>query len=57
MHPFLFQVSHPSSLGYEVGQVISVKYFGRDPASGRMRISRKVITAASSRSIDLIAKT
>ena len=51
---FLFQVSHPSSLDFEVGQMISVKYFGRDPASGKMRISRKVISAPSSRSVDLI---
>ncbi|XP_053393907.1 polyribonucleotide nucleotidyltransferase 1, mitochondrial-like [Mercenaria mercenaria] len=43
------QVSHPSALGFEVGQIISVKYFGRDPATGKMRLSRKVITAPSSR--------
>jgi polyribonucleotide nucleotidyltransferase len=39
------KVSHPSALGLEVGQEISVKYFGRDPVSGRMRISRKVLQA------------
>jgi polyribonucleotide nucleotidyltransferase len=37
------KVSHPSSLGLEPGQEISVKYFGRDPVSGRMRLSRKVL--------------
>jgi len=34
-------VNHPSALNFEVGQQIQVKYFGRDPASGQMRISRK----------------
>lgn len=27
----------------EVGQEVTVKYFGRDPASGNHRISRKVL--------------
>ncbi|XP_041353446.1 polyribonucleotide nucleotidyltransferase 1, mitochondrial-like [Gigantopelta aegis] len=37
------KVSHASALGLAVGQEINVKYFGRDPHSGRMRISRKVL--------------
>lgn len=37
------KVAHPSALGLEVGQEISVKYFGRDPVSGLMRLSRKVL--------------
>lgn len=37
------KVNHPSALGFEVGQEIQVKYFGRDPASGNMRLSRKVL--------------
>ncbi|CAH1791369.1 unnamed protein product, partial [Owenia fusiformis] len=37
------RVNHPSALGFEIGQDISVKYFGRDPASGRLRLSRKVL--------------
>lgn len=41
------QVAHPSALGFEVGQTISVKNFGRDPASGKLRLSRKAITAPS----------
>ncbi|XP_066139868.1 polyribonucleotide nucleotidyltransferase 1, mitochondrial [Euwallacea fornicatus] len=40
------KVGHPSALGLEIGQEIQVKYFGRDPVSGLMRISRKVLTAA-----------
>uniref|UniRef100_A0A8C5BV67 Polynucleotide phosphorylase 1 n=1 Tax=Gadus morhua TaxID=8049 RepID=A0A8C5BV67_GADMO len=38
-----FQIKHPSALGLEVGQQIQVKYFGRDPTDGRMRLSRKVL--------------
>ena len=41
-------VRHPSALGLEVGQEIQVKYFGRDPASGQMRLSRKVLQPAVS---------
>uniref|UniRef100_A0A8C7WI00 Polyribonucleotide nucleotidyltransferase 1 n=1 Tax=Oncorhynchus mykiss TaxID=8022 RepID=A0A8C7WI00_ONCMY len=37
------QIKHPSALGLEVGQQIQVKYFGRDPTDGRMRLSRKVL--------------
>ncbi|KAL3872887.1 hypothetical protein ACJMK2_036068 [Sinanodonta woodiana] len=37
------RVNHPSALGLEVGQEISVKYFGRDPATGQFRLSRKVL--------------
>ncbi|XP_078129430.1 polyribonucleotide nucleotidyltransferase 1, mitochondrial [Sander vitreus] len=37
------RVKHPSALGLEVGQQIQVKYFGRDPTDGRMRLSRKVL--------------
>lgn len=41
------QILHPSSLGLEIGQEIQVKYFGRDPVSGLMRISRKVLQASA----------
>ena len=37
------KVAHPSALGLEVDQEIQVKYFGRDPSSGEMRISRRVL--------------
>ncbi|XP_054584145.1 polyribonucleotide nucleotidyltransferase 1, mitochondrial isoform X2 [Eptesicus fuscus] len=37
------KIQHPTALGLEVGQEIQVKYFGRDPADGRMRLSRKVL--------------
>ena len=42
------KVAHPSALGLEVGQEISIKYFGRDPVSGRMRLSRKVLQSPAS---------
>ena len=38
-----FQIAHPSALGLQVGAEIQVKYFGRDPVSGYMRLSRKVL--------------
>ena len=47
----LIQVGHASALGFSVGQDISVKYFGRDPASGKMRLSRKAIYSAASAAI------
>jgi len=37
------RITHPSALGLEVGQEITVKYFGRDPASGAMRLSRRAL--------------
>ncbi|NXJ63801.1 PNPT1 nucleotidyltransferase, partial [Rostratula benghalensis] len=37
------KIRHPSALGLEVGQEIQVKYFGRDPTDGRMRLSRKIL--------------
>ncbi|XP_066598139.1 polyribonucleotide nucleotidyltransferase 1, mitochondrial [Prorops nasuta] len=37
------KIQHPSALGLEVGHELVIKYFGRDPASGQMRLSRKVL--------------
>lgn len=37
------KIHHPSALGLEIGQELQVKYFGRDPVSGQVRISRKVL--------------
>ncbi|KAK0098186.1 hypothetical protein PV326_010620 [Microctonus aethiopoides] len=36
-------VMHPSALGINVGDELKVKYFGRDPVSGTMRLSRRVL--------------
>lgn len=37
------QVDHASALGLNVGDQLQVKYFGRDPVSGTMRLSRKIL--------------
>ncbi|CAL1269905.1 unnamed protein product [Larinioides sclopetarius] len=42
------KIQHPSALNLEVGQEIQVKYFGRDPANGQMRMSRKALQTISS---------
>nr|DBA27033.1 TPA: hypothetical protein GDO54_011215 [Pyxicephalus adspersus] len=42
------KIKHASALGFEVGQEIQVKYFGRDPTDGRMRLSRKILHSPSS---------
>lgn len=42
------RIQHPSALGLEVEQQIQVKYFGRDPTDGRMRLSRKVLQSPAS---------
>ncbi|KAI5642805.1 polyribonucleotide nucleotidyltransferase [Phthorimaea operculella] len=39
------KIMHPSVLGLDVGSEIQVKYFGRDPVSGQVRLSRKVLTS------------
>ncbi|XP_031618625.1 polyribonucleotide nucleotidyltransferase 1, mitochondrial [Contarinia nasturtii] len=41
------RVANPEALGFEVGHEIKVKYFGNDPVSGYMRLSRKMITTTS----------
>lgn len=37
------KIHHPSVLELNVGDEIKVKYFGRDPVNGRIRLSRKVL--------------
>ncbi|XP_068619272.1 polyribonucleotide nucleotidyltransferase 1, mitochondrial [Battus philenor] len=39
------KIQHPSALGLTVGSEIHVKYFGRDPVSGQMRLSHKVLSS------------
>ena len=45
------KVSHPSALELQVGSQIQVKYFGRDPATGQVRLSRKVLTSAQAAAV------
>ncbi|CAL4204584.1 unnamed protein product [Meganyctiphanes norvegica] len=40
------KVQHPSALGLEINQDFKVKYFGRDPTSGQMRLSRRALIAS-----------
>lgn len=51
MEPVLIPLAHldpklvesPADLGLEIGQEILVKYYGPDPVSGFLRLSRKVV--------------
>ncbi len=38
---------HPSVLNLEEGQELLVKYYGRDPVSGALRLSRKALTVGA----------
>lgn len=48
------QAAHSSALGLSVGDKISVKYFGRDPVSGQVRLSRRALQESSGRVVDLV---
>uniref|UniRef100_A0A3P8UFJ3 polyribonucleotide nucleotidyltransferase n=1 Tax=Cynoglossus semilaevis TaxID=244447 RepID=A0A3P8UFJ3_CYNSE len=50
------RIKHPSALGLEVGQQIQVKYFGRDPTDGRMRLSRKVLSSPAATLVKTISE-
>ena len=45
------KVSHPSALGLTPGQDLQVKYYGRDPATGQVRLSRKVLTVGAASAV------
>ena len=47
------KVAHPSALDLQVGQKIQVKYFGRDPVTGYLRISRRVLQMTTPRTVKL----
>ncbi|KAK2489095.1 hypothetical protein MC885_017132 [Smutsia gigantea] len=49
------KIKHPTALGLEVGQEIQVKYFGRDPADGRMRLSRKVLQSPATSTVKTLS--
>ncbi|XP_018432129.1 PREDICTED: polyribonucleotide nucleotidyltransferase 1, mitochondrial [Nanorana parkeri] len=49
------KIRHASALGFEVGQEIQVKYFGRDPTDGRMRLSRKILQTPASPVIQTVS--
>lgn len=37
-------IGNPSTLGYKPGQEMSVKYFGRDPVTGQLQVSKKALS-------------
>merc|ERR1712098_380933 len=45
------KVSHPSVLGLHTGQDLQVKYFGRDPSTGQVRISMKALTVGAASAV------
>ena len=45
------KVAHPSALGLSKGSELSVKCFGREPVSGRLRLSRKALLSIAPPSI------
>ncbi len=50
------KIVHGTVSDYKVGQEIQVKYFGRDPVDGKMRISRKALFKTSMPAQDLLKK-
>lgn len=54
---FVLQVAHPSALGLKVDDEIQVKYFGRDPVSGFMRLSRKVLQGPATQVVKNLDKS
>lgn len=50
------RIKHPSALGLEVGQQIQVKYFGRDPTDGRIRLSRKVLQSPAATAVKTLSE-
>jgi polyribonucleotide nucleotidyltransferase len=47
------KIVHGSVSEFKVGQEIQVKYFGRDPVDGKMRISRKALFKTATPAKDL----
>lgn len=53
-HLDIRKAAHSSALGLSVGDKVSVKYFGRDPVSGQVRLSRRALQESSGRVLDLV---
>lgn len=43
------KIGHPSAIGVKEGDTLHVKYFGRDPVSGHIRLSRRILQMTSAR--------
>ena len=46
-----FQVADARVLGFTVGQKIMARYYGSDPATGAVRLSRKVLTVGAASAV------
>ena len=51
-------ILHPSAIGLSEGKTMKVKFFGRDPANGRMRLSRRALLVSASElpSVDFVSE-
>ena len=47
-----FQISNAFHLGFREGQKIMVRYYGADPATGAMRLSRKTLTVGAASAVN-----
>lgn len=45
------KIGHPSAIGVKEGDTLHVKYFGRDPVSGHIRLSRRILQMTSARTM------
>ena len=52
----LFQIADARVLGFKVGETIHVKYFGGDPVSGEVRLSRKVLKLSAASTMGTLRK-
>lgn len=51
------KIGHPSAIGVKEGDTLHVKYFGRDPVSGHIRISRRILQMTSARNLTIADET
>ena len=54
---FIFQVSDARVLGFKIGESIHVKYYGNDPVSGDIRLSRKVLKLSAASTMGTLRKS
>ncbi len=45
------------ALNLKDGDTMQVKYFGRDPETGSIRLSRKALTVASATAVKMLSKS
>ncbi len=50
-------MSSTAPLKLEVGNTLQVKYFGRDPETGSIRLSRKVLEVSHSSAVRMLNKS